>query len=87
VELDDARRALTLGARTGLPVVPVGFITEGLARTPSLELAINGEYKRRVEELRVLAGSTTHDARNPVFRVLQILDFGFRRTILGRRAN
>jgi len=56
------------------PVVPVGFITEGLGRIPSLELAINSEYRRRVEELRILAGSITHDARNPVFRVLQILE-------------
>lgn len=56
------------------PVVPVGFITEGLSHLPDLELVINGEYKRRVEELKVLARETTHDARNPVFRVLQILE-------------
>jgi hypothetical protein len=56
------------------PVVPVGFITQGLARLPDLELIINGEYKRRIEELRDLARSTTHDARNPVFRVLQVLE-------------
>jgi hypothetical protein len=56
------------------PVVPVGFITEGLSHLPDLELIINGQYKRRVEELKVLARETTHDARNPVFRVLQILE-------------
>jgi hypothetical protein len=56
------------------PVVPVGFITEGLSHMPDLQLVINGEYKRRIEELRVLARTTTHDARNPVFRVLQILE-------------
>jgi len=56
------------------PVVPVGYITEGLSHLPDLELVINGEYKRRIEELRVLARETTHDARNPVFRVLQILE-------------
>jgi hypothetical protein len=37
-------------------------------------LVINGEYKQRICALRQLAGSTTHDARNPVFRVLQILE-------------
>lgn len=56
------------------PVVPVGFITEGLSHLIDLQLVINGEYKRRIEELRTLARATTHDARNPVFRVLQILE-------------
>lgn len=56
------------------PVVPKGYITDGLAQLPDLKLVINGEYKRRIEELRVLARETTHDARNPVFRVLQILE-------------
>jgi hypothetical protein len=56
------------------PVVPVGYITEGLSHLPELELVINGKYKRRIEELRVLARETTHDSRNPVFRVLQILE-------------
>lgn len=56
------------------PVVPVGYITDGLSNLPDLELVINSEYKRRIEELRVLARETTHDARNPVFRVLQILE-------------
>lgn len=53
------------------PVVPVGAVTKGLAETrPRI---INGEYKRRINELLALAEATTHDARNPVFRVLQIL--------------
>jgi hypothetical protein len=56
------------------PRVPVGSITEGLSHLPDLELVINSEYKRRIDELRVLARETTHDARNPVFRVLQILE-------------
>lgn len=55
------------------PVVPVGFVTESLAKLPELNLIINGEYKYRVDELESLAAITTHDARNPVFRVLQIL--------------
>ncbi len=32
-----------------------------------------GEYKMRVDELQEKAKTTTYDARNPVFRVLQIL--------------
>jgi hypothetical protein len=56
------------------PVVSVGFITENLSRLKDLQLIINGEYKRRVGELSVLASETTYDARNPVFRVLQILE-------------
>ena len=55
------------------PVVPVGAITKGLAELPDLQCIINGEYKRRINELQALAEATTHDARNPVFRVLQIL--------------
>lgn len=56
------------------PVVPNGIVTEGLAKIKGLELIVNGEYKRRVEKLRERAARTTHDARNPVFRVLQILE-------------
>lgn len=56
------------------PVVPVGFITENLSEIHTLESIINGEYKRRVEELRTLAHETTHDARNPFFRMLQIME-------------
>ncbi len=56
------------------PVVPKGRITSGLSGIDGLELVINGEYKQRICALRQLAGSTTHDARNPVFRVLQILE-------------
>jgi hypothetical protein len=55
------------------PVVPIGYITNNLAKIKGLQLIINGEYKKRFEELRVLASLTTHDARNPVFRVLQIM--------------
>lgn len=56
------------------PVVPKGYITEGLSHFPELQLVINGEYKRRVGELRILARETTHDARNPIFRALQIFE-------------
>ncbi len=56
------------------PVVPVGFITENLLKIDGLELVINGEYKTRIEILRNLARKTTHDTRNPFFRMLQILE-------------
>ena len=56
------------------PVVPVGYITENLCNIEDLELVINGEYKKRIEKLRVLAGKTTYDARNPFFRILQIIE-------------
>lgn len=55
------------------PVVPKGYITEHLGRIDTLELIINGEYKKRIEQLLELASKETHDARNPVFRVFQIL--------------
>ena len=56
------------------PDVPVGYITQHLKRIGTLELIINGEYKKRIEQLRVLARNTTHDARNPFFRMLQIIE-------------
>ena len=56
------------------PVVPVGFITKNLEGIEGLELIINGRYKERVEQLMLLAKNTTHDARNPFFRRLQIIE-------------
>ena len=56
------------------PVVPRGYLTEHLQQIVGLELIINGEYKRRVEELREMAARESYDARNPFFRVLQILE-------------
>ncbi len=56
------------------PVVPRGYLTEHLEQITGMELIINGEYKRRIEELRQEAGRVTYDARNPFFRMLQILE-------------
>ncbi len=56
------------------PVVPVGYITDHLASINSLELVINGEYKKCIEQLRLLAKNTTHDSGNPFFRMLQIIE-------------
>ncbi len=56
------------------PVVPVGYITEGLLGIEGLELVINQEYARRVAELRQLARTAFYDAGNDFFRALQILE-------------
>jgi len=56
------------------PVVPVGILTEGLAKIEGLQLVINQEYARRVGELRQLARTEAHDAGNDFFRALQILE-------------
>jgi len=56
------------------PVVPKGYLTEHLAKIDSLELVINGEYKKCLPELKEKAAEKTHDVRNPVFRLLQILE-------------
>ncbi len=56
------------------PYVPRGILTKGLSEIEGLELIINGEYKSRVEALRKRAKTATHDARNPFFRMLQIME-------------
>jgi hypothetical protein len=56
------------------PVVPRGYLTRELATIdPALELVINEEYARRIEELRKAARHRTNDENNPAFRLLQIL--------------
>lgn len=55
------------------PVVPVGYVTDNLSKLSDLQLVVNLEYTKCVKELETRAAETTHDARNPVFRVLQIL--------------
>ncbi len=56
------------------PVVPVGYITEHLTEIEGLELVINQDYASKVEELRALAKTSSHDSGNDFFRVLQILE-------------
>lgn len=56
------------------PRVPVGYLTENLAKVDGLELVINAEYSRSVDELRDRARETIRDIGNPFFRVLQILE-------------
>ena len=56
------------------PRVSRGYITENLTKTETLELVINGDYGLKVNELRTLAKTYTHDTQNPFFRTLQILE-------------
>lgn len=56
------------------PVVHVGNITKGLNEIKGLQKIINGEYKKRIQALQEMARRTTHDARNPFFRMLQIIE-------------
>jgi len=56
------------------PVVPRGYITEHLDEIQGLDLIINGEYKKRIEQLQLLAKNSTYDAQNPFFRMLQIME-------------
>lgn len=57
------------------PNVPRGYLTQHLAKLgPGLELVINGEYARRVDQLRDAARLQMNNEGNDVFRLLQILE-------------
>ncbi len=57
------------------PNVPKGYITRNLAELePGLELVINGEYARRVGQLREVARARKNNEGNDAFRLLQILE-------------
>lgn len=56
------------------PVVPQGYLTQGLQKINGLELVINEEYTTRIGELRLKAKVMANDTGNPFFRVLQILE-------------
>ena len=56
------------------PVVPVGYVTDGLAQLTDLEPFINGRYKQSIEELKSYARDSTHDIGNPFMRMLQITE-------------
>jgi hypothetical protein len=55
------------------PVVRRGKITHELEKITGLELVINEEYGRRIEELQEMAARMTRDTGNPFFRILQLL--------------
>lgn len=56
------------------PVVRSKYVISGLGRLQGLELVINGQYKNRLEELKLLARKVAHETQNPAFRVLQIIE-------------
>lgn len=56
------------------PVVPVGYVTNELAKIETLTPVINGTFKKYVDELRALAAIETHDSGNIFFRFLQIME-------------
>lgn len=65
------------------PVVPEGYLTDGLGELQrrfeaehdvEIELVVNSEYTNRVEDLRVLARQTKKSYDEPAFRFLQILE-------------
>lgn len=55
------------------PVVPKG-ISERLNSIKGLEIVINKDYTSCIDQLRKEAKKLTHDAGNPFFRTLQILE-------------
>ena len=56
------------------PYVPVGFLTEGLARVTRLELMINADYGQALDALLERAAATTRGTGNAFFRALQIME-------------
>ena len=55
------------------PVVKDKKMIASLHEMRGLQIVINGEYKKRVEQLRELAAKCTHDMGNPFMRTMQIL--------------
>lgn len=65
------------------PVVPQGYLTDGLAELQrrfeaehdvTIELVVNGEYANRINDLREKASTTQKSYDEPAFRFLQILE-------------
>lgn len=56
------------------PIVGKSLLTKTLAGIPDLELVVNGDYSKRINELREIARKTKSDTGNPFFRTLQILE-------------
>jgi len=56
------------------PIVPEGDLTDKLKSIEGLELIINDEYTKRIDELKKAAKDITQDTGNPFFRTLQILE-------------
>ncbi len=57
------------------PVVPVGYLTTNLPKIGrDLDVVINADYTRRIDELRIEAKKRKNNEENPAFRMLQILE-------------
>jgi hypothetical protein len=56
------------------PIVSEGYITERLKTIKGLEVIINKDYTRCIDELRGQARIMSNDTGNPFFRTLQILE-------------
>jgi len=76
-------RADTFTLQFWSPVVPQGYLTDGLAELQrrfeadhnvAIDLVINGEYADRVKHLRQEASATQKSYDEPAFRFLQILE-------------
>lgn len=76
-------RADTYALQFWSPVVPQGYLTDGLAELQrrfeakhdvTIDLVINGEYADRVYDLRQKASTTKKSYDEPAFRYLQILE-------------
>lgn len=56
------------------PRVPVGKLSKRLEKIEDLQLIINGDYTKRIEELKKAAKKNTAQTGNIFFRTLQILE-------------
>ena len=56
------------------PYVPIGYLTKHLSEIDSLQLIINKDYTKCVNEMHLYAAINTNDLGNPFLRTLQILE-------------
>lgn len=56
------------------PYVPIGYVTTELQKIARLELVINKDYTKCINEMRKIAASKKNDLGNPFLRTLQILE-------------
>jgi len=56
------------------PIVPEGSLTNELKQMEKLELVVNKEYTKCIDELKEKAKKIASDIGNPFFRSLQILE-------------
>lgn len=56
------------------PYVPEGYITQNLKKVDTLNLVINKDYTKCIQEMKKVAAQNTNDLGNPFLRTLQILE-------------